>query len=143
MKRPFGSPVLDAAARLLAPYILVFALYVIFHGHDSPGGGFQGGTILAAAVILIQLVRGEEVRWRVSRPQCVLLACAGVGLYAAIGIAAVLAGGAFLDYGVLPFPVHGAEVRAMGTLLVEVGIAGGVMGVMILIFDLLATPEES
>ena len=67
MKTPFGSPVLDAACRLLVPFILLFALYVVAHGHYSPGGGFQGGTIIAAAIIMIRLVRGRATGWGLRR----------------------------------------------------------------------------
>ena len=67
MRSPFGSPVLDVACRLSIPFILLFAAYVIVHGHDSPGGGFQGGAILAATIILIRMVRGGERPWALDR----------------------------------------------------------------------------
>ena len=38
--------------RMIVPFSMIFALYVIAHGHHSPGGGFQGGVILGASVIL-------------------------------------------------------------------------------------------
>ena len=62
MRSTFGSPVLDAAARLLVPFMWLFAAYVLIHGHDSPGGGFQAGVILAASLILLRLVRGQGSR---------------------------------------------------------------------------------
>lgn len=55
MRTPFGSNILDAACRLPVPFIMLFAIYVVIHGHDSPGGGFQGGAILAAIMILIRM----------------------------------------------------------------------------------------
>ena len=63
MRTPFGSPVLDAACRLMVPFIMLFAVYVLVHGHDSPGGGFQAGAILAAILILIRMVHGEDAGW--------------------------------------------------------------------------------
>ena len=140
MRQKFGSVVLDAAARLLAPYILIFSLYVIFHGHYSPGGGFQGGTIAAAAIILMRLVGGEK-SWGFGRETALLLACAGVGLFTAVGIGAMIFGGVFLDYAAYPMSLPPAPARAMFTLVVEAGIALGVMGVMVLIFDLLVRDE--
>lgn len=141
MKSNFGSVVLDAAARLIVPFILLFALYVLFHGHDSPGGGFQGGTILAAGVILLKLVRGDEPGWKVSLSSAVFLGCLGLAVYAGIGLAAAVFGGAYLDYGALPLPFPEAKVRALATLAVETGIAVAVMGVMLLIFDVLTAEE--
>ena len=139
----FGSPVLDAAARLLVPYILLFALYVLFHGHHSPGGGFQGGTLLAAGVILVRLVRGRDCGWGVDREQAVRLACSGAFLYYAVGLITILMGHLFLDYSKLPLPLTAAMRRNMGILGVEIGVTVAVAGTMILIFDCLhATPHE-
>lgn len=140
MRQRFGSAVLDAAARLMVPYILLFSLYVLFHGHYSPGGGFQGGTIAAAAIILMRLVAGEK-SWGMGRDKALLLACAGVGLYTVIGIGAMIFGGVFLDYAALPINLPPAEVRALSTLVVETGIGLSVMGVMVLIFDSLSREE--
>lgn len=142
MKTPFGSAVLDAACRLLVPFILLFAVYVIAHGHESPGGGFQGGTILAAAIILVRLVRGRTVPWGLDRVAALRLACCGVGLYASIGLLSLFFGGNYLDYGVLPLPLATAQVRAAGSFGIEVGVALGVTGVLVLIFDALAAWEE-
>ena len=140
MKQAFGSRILDAAARLLIPYILLFALYVLFHGHHSPGGGFQGGTILAAAVILIRLVRGRQPGWGIGREQALVLALIGVLIYASFGFIPLFFGGNFLDYGYLPLPASPAETRSLGILGIEIGVTIGVMGTMVLIFDLLTSP---
>lgn len=138
----FGSPVLDAAARLLVPYILLFALYVLFHGHHSPGGGFQGGTLLAAGVILVRLVRGRDPGWGVDRDQAVHLACIGTFIYYAVGVVAMMFGDSFLDYSKLPIPVGEAARRSLGILGVEIGVTVAVAGTLILIFDCLHSPPE-
>ena len=139
----FGSPVLDAAARLLVPYILLFALYVLFHGHHSPGGGFQGGTLLAAGVILVRLVRGRDPGWGVDRDQAVNLACLGALIYYGVGLVAMFFGDSFLDYSNLPLPVSEAARRSLGILGVEIGVTVAVAGTLILIFDCLhSQPEE-
>jgi multicomponent Na+:H+ antiporter subunit B len=139
----FGTSVLDAASRLIAPFMLMFGAYVVTHGHYSPGGGFQGGVIFAVAVILARLVHGRDARWGI-RPRLALgLACAGAGLYMAIGLLGLLFRGNFLDYGMLPLPLKLAEVRAVGTLGIEIGVALTVTGVLTLIFDALAgMPDE-
>jgi multicomponent Na+:H+ antiporter subunit B len=142
MKTAFGSPILDAACRLMVPFMLLFALYVIAHGHDSPGGGFQGGTIIAATIILIRMVHGQEHTWGLHRVGALRLACAGIALYAGIGLLSVLLQGQYLDYGVLPLPAQTAQVRALGILGIELGVVMGVTGVFVLIFDALTAWGE-
>lgn len=139
--RPLASPVLDTASRLLTPFIFVFAAYVVAHGHVSPGGGFQGGILLAAALILVRLVRRERT-WGLSPRGALVAACTGVAIFAATGFAALAFGGRFLDYGALPLPLDPAATRAAGSLVIEVGVGLGVMGVMLLIFDALGGPLE-
>ncbi|MDA1094194.1 MAG: sodium:proton antiporter [Acidobacteria bacterium] len=138
MKSRFGSPVLDASARLLAPFMWLFAAYVLVHGHESPGGGFQAGVILAGSIIMLRLVRGDVAHPGVTSRDAVTLACAGTLCYGGIGIATLLAGGNFLDYGVLPLPMDPVQVRVIGTLGIEAGVMLGVTGVLVLIFDVLA-----
>lgn len=141
MRPLFGSVVLDVACRLLVPFILLFAIYVIVHGHDSPGGGFQGGTILAATFILIRMIRQDDQPWGLDRTGALVLACCGLLLYSGIGLLSFLFAGNYLDYGVLPLPLEAGKVRFMGSFGIEVGVGMGVTGVLILIFDVLT--EES
>lgn len=142
MKTAFGSPILDAACRLLVPFILLFAVYVLAHGHDSPGGGFQSGTILAATIIMVRLVRGQGSTWGLHRYTALRIACLGVTLYGSIGLGSVLFAGNYLDYGVLPLPLPTPDVRALGILGIEIGVALNVMGVLVLIFDALTAWGE-
>lgn len=143
MKFRFGSPVLDTAVRLLTPFILLFAAYVVAHGHYSPGGGFQGGVILAAALILVNLVHGRDVRWGLRPSTSLSIAAAGLALYVGIGFLAIAFGGTFLDYGALPLGLPPPQVRAVGTFGIEVGVGMAVMGVMVLLFDALMAWEQS
>ena len=138
----FGSTVLDAASRLIAPFILLFAAYVVAHGHDSPGGGFQGGTLLAAGLILVKLVRGRPGRWEIGPRLALALACVGVGLFAGIGVLPLFFGGRFLDYAAPPWLEDPIAQRVLGTLGIEIGVALAVTGVLLLIFDALAAWGE-
>jgi multicomponent Na+:H+ antiporter subunit B len=142
VKFPFGGEVLDAAARLLAPFALLFAVYVLAHGHDSPGGGFQGGVLFAAGLILVKLVRGRPGRWEIGLAPALVLACSGVALFAGIGLVALLAGGSYLDYAAAPLPLDPVAVRVLGTLGIEIGVSLTVAGVLLLIFDALAAWGE-
>lgn len=125
--------VLHVVAKLTIPLILVFALYVQFHGDFGPGGGFQAGVIFAAALILYGLVFGvDRLRRAVPAGLVRILAAAGVLLYAGVGVAGMLLGGAFLDYGVLlPDPMAGQH---LGILLIELGVGVTVAAVMTILF---------
>ena len=121
--------------RGLAPFIQLFGLYVIMHGHSSPGGGFQGGVILASSFILLAMAEGSEtLRRRLSLTALTGFMSAGVLLYAGIGVVCLVLGANYLDYGVLPF----SEPRSVGMLVIEVGIGITVTAAMLSIFrDLL------
>ncbi|MFQ5743387.1 MAG: Na(+)/H(+) antiporter subunit B [Acidobacteriota bacterium] len=120
-------------AKLLIPYILLFALYVQWHGDYGPGGGFQAGVIFAAGVILYALIFDVRSAQRAIRPAIVhRLIPVGLLIYAGVGVAALFNGGTFLDYSVLKAdPVHGQH---LGILLVELGVGTTVSAVMISIF---------
>ena len=120
--------------KLLLPLILLFALYVQFHGDFGPGGGFQAGVIFAAGFVLYALVYGLDNARRLMPPWLLRIRVSlGVLIYAGVGVAGMLLGGAFLDYGVLDShdPVHGQH---LGILLVELGVGITVASVMISIF---------
>jgi multicomponent Na+:H+ antiporter subunit B len=126
--------VLRVIAKLFIPFILLFALYVQFHGDYGPGGGFQAGVIFAAAFVLYTLIFGLEAAKKVAKPNLVqVLVAVGVLLYVGTGIMGILLGGNFLDYNVLDHhdPVHGQH---LGILLIELGVGITVASVMITIF---------
>jgi multicomponent Na+:H+ antiporter subunit B len=129
--------VLRVVAKLLIPFILMFALYVQFHGDYGPGGGFQAGVILAAALIFYALIFGLPAARRLVPEWAVeAMVALGVLIYAGVGVEGVLLGGNFLDYFVLSHnPVSGQHI---GIFLVEVGVCITVSGVMLMIFYLFA-----
>ena len=120
-------------SKLLIPLIMLFALYVQFHGDYGPGGGFQAGVIFGAGIILYALLFGLVQAKVVFRPRVLeVFVAGGVLLYGGVGIAAILAGGNFLDYDVLAHePTHGQH---LGILLVELGVGITVAAVMATIF---------
>ncbi len=130
MKR---EPVLRVVGKLLIPYMLVFALYVQFHGDFGPGGGFQAGVISAAAIIFYALIYGLPAAQRLV-PDAVVegMVAAGALLYLAVGFTGLALGGNFLDYFVLDRdPVAGQH---RGIFWVELGVLITVAGVMLKIF---------
>jgi multicomponent Na+:H+ antiporter subunit B len=115
---------------LVGPVVL-FGLYMVAHGHLSPGGGFQGGVVLATGALLVYL-SGEYVTLRRVRPVFLLdlAESAGAGGYVVVGLLGVAAGAAFLE-NVLPLGQPGALLSA-GTipllnLAVGVEVAGGLV----------------
>lgn len=125
--------ILRVVAKIMLPLILIFALYVQFHGDYGPGGGFQAGVIFAAGVILYTMLFGATNAQRIFKRRILgLLTASGVLIYAGVGVACMLMGGNFLDYNVLSLdPVHGQH---LGILLVELGVGITVASVMISLF---------
>ena len=126
--------VLRVVSRFFIPFILLFGLYVQFHGDFGPGGGFQAGVIFAAAFFLYGLVYGLDDLQRVVPWRAVEVGLAlGVLIYAGVGIASLLLGGNYLDYKVLDAhdAMHGLH---LGILLIELGVGLTVSASMLAIF---------
>lgn len=127
--------ILRIVTKLTIPFILVFGFYVITHGELGPGGGFQGGIVLASAFILYGMVYGvKEMRKIISRRLSDALACIGVLLYAGVGTFSILAGYKFLDFTPLK-PSDPAGAESWGMTLVEYGVGITVAAVMITVFN--------
>lgn len=127
------QPVLRIVAKFLIPLIMLFALYVQFHGEYSPGGGFQAGVIFASAIILYGLVFGIDTA-RELVPESFLrgMAACGALLYGGVGVATMILGGEFLNYNIMLDDDVAAQ--HLGILLVELGVGLTVTSVMVIIF---------
>lgn len=134
--------VLQVVTKLVIPSVLMFGLYVQFHGDYGPGGGFQAGVIFAAAFILYGLIFGLQRTRAVLPPTALrILMCTGVLLYAGTGLVTILLGGNLLDYNVLAHdPLHGQH---WGIFAVELGVGITVTGVMISLFYNFASRRTS
>ncbi|NQV79273.1 MAG: Na(+)/H(+) antiporter subunit B [Alphaproteobacteria bacterium] len=125
--------ILRVIAKLTIPGILLFALYVQFHGDYGPGGGFQAGVIFGAGFILYGLVFGLDNLRKVAPPQIVTAFIAvGVILYGGVGVASQILGANYLDYDALAAVDH--DGQHLGILLVELGVGITVAAVMMTIF---------
>lgn len=125
--------ILRVVSKFTIPLIILFALYVQFHGDFGPGGGFQAGVIFSAAIILYALVFGLDAAEKII-PQRILhiLASLGLVLYAGVGVVSLFMGGNYLDYSVLgSTQVAGQH---LGILLVELGVGITVSAVMLIIY---------
>ena len=126
--------------RLLVPFIVLFGLYVQFHGEYGPGGGFQAGAIIATGVILHALLVGEKnALAAIPGKALVGMMLGGALLYTLVGVAGMLLGGNFLDYSVLSADsVFGQQI---GILLIEAGVGITVCGALLAIFHAFAAHE--
>ncbi len=127
------SLILREVCNFTIPAVMLYALYVQFHGDYGPGGGFQAGVIFAAAVILYALVYGRERVQRIFPTNIVrIFVSIGLLLYASVGVATMFMGGNFLDYDAL---LHDRQhAQHLGIFLIELGVGITVAAVMIVIF---------
>ncbi|MFT5465705.1 MAG: multicomponent Na+:H+ antiporter subunit B [Verrucomicrobiales bacterium] len=130
--------IIRMTCRILAPIIQVFALYVLMNGHYSPGGGFQGGVIFAASFILLAISGDLDLALkRLSSKKFLIIAAFGIIFYAGHGIASMLLGGNFLEYGVLA--PDAVQAHYWGILGVEIGVFLTVTTIMFGIYAALST----
>lgn len=137
--------ILRVVAKVTVPFILVFGFYVITHGELGPGGGFQGGVVLAAAFILYGLVFGlEDLEKIIPRRLTDAMAGLGVLIYTGVGLVGIFGGYNFLDY--TPLRLTGADAaESWGMTLAEYGVGITVAAVMVIVFrevSLAATAEK-
>ena len=137
--------IVKTTCRMIMPFIQIFGLYVIAHGHHSPGGGFQGGVILGASIILFAIAFDlRSALKRMSERTTALLCALGVFLYAGTGIFSLLYNKSYLDYSALA-KIMGSDpvsARSHGILLVEIGVGIAVMAVMVVLYYNLASAGE-
>lgn len=125
--------ILHVIAKFVIPLIILFALYVQFHGDFGPGGGFQAGVIFSAAFILYALVFGLDTAEKIIPPHWLrILAASGVVIYAGVGMESVLLGGNYLDYTLLAS--NQIAGQHLGILLVELGVGITVAAAMLILF---------
>lgn len=125
--------VLRVVAKSFIPVILLFALYVQFHGDYGPGGGFQAGVIFGSGIILYALIFGLDTTKKVL-PQSIIHHLTGLGvlIYAGVGVLTLVLGGNFLDYDVLgSTPAAGQHI---GIMVIELGVGITVAFVMVSLF---------
>ncbi len=134
--------IIRTTTRLLLPAIQLFALYVIAHGHHSPGGGFQGGVIFAASLILVALCFSlKNAMLKASERLLLAMANVGIYIYAGVGLLCLFSLGNFLDYSFLDWLYPGDAVRARyhSMLVVEIGVAFTVCSILFLIYAALSS----
>jgi multicomponent Na+:H+ antiporter subunit B len=119
----YDSVLVQAISRVLIPLVQLYAVYIVFFGQYSPGGGFAAGVILGAAFILTILVFGRD------RPEGAamgtILHADGLGLLIFVGVGGLclIGGGEYLNYSALPVPgVDASARRSLGIVLTQIGV---------------------
>lgn len=137
-QREFGdNQIIRVSARMMVPFIQLFGLYVIVHGHYSPGGGFQGGVLLGASYILLALSFDLKTSFKTfSESMNNILGTTGALIFVGTAVLCALMGGLFLDYSALePLVALGPiEWRSFGIFIVEVGVGLAVMSIMLSLY---------
>ncbi|MFC2173881.1 hydrogen gas-evolving membrane-bound hydrogenase subunit E, partial [Acidobacteriota bacterium] len=131
------DPIIKTTIRFVIPFIQLFALYVVGHGHHSPGGGFQGGVILGATFILFAISHDlRDAVQRFGEKLAGLLGGIGLIIYAGTGAIGLFRGSEFLDYSAMGplLMVDPVKARSLGILFVEIGVAIAVMSVLVWIY---------
>ncbi len=130
--------IIGSTCRIMIPIIQIFALYVVAHGHHSPGGGFQGGVILGASFILLSLAKDlGTALGRFSEKRYLALGSVGIVIYAGFGLACQALERNFLDYEILHKIMPATDsvmARSHSMLGVEVGVAFTVTAIMFAIY---------
>ena len=127
------NPVFKIVSKILFGPIIIYGLYVQFHGDYGPGGGFQAGVIVAAAFILYSLIFGLE-RVRKLMPVIFVnyIMALGVLVFAGTGIASIILGANYLDYSPFAYKIYKAQ--HLGIIVVELGVGLTVFAVMLGLF---------
>ncbi len=139
------SLIIQTAVRLMVPFIQLFGLYVIVHGHYSPGGGFQGGVILGASFVALALAFDQKFSMQyMSEKANGIFGNIGALIFTGTAALCALFGGMFLDYSALDviIPLGPIEWRSFGIFVVEVGVGLAVMSIMAALYWVLGSKGE-
>ncbi|MDT8420255.1 MAG: MnhB domain-containing protein [Desulfuromonadales bacterium] len=131
------SLIIQTSVRLMVPFVQLFGLYVIVHGHYSPGGGFQGGVILGSSFVMLALAFDLKASLRLMSERANnILGNTGAVIFVGVAALCAICGGLFLDYSALDvlIPLGPIEWRSFGIFLVEVGVGLAVMSIMVSLF---------
>lgn len=128
---------------IIEPLILIYAIYVLFHGEVSLGGGFQAGALIAMAYLLdVMVAKREKSLFSLSKYGAAAAAGLGPFVYALCGILTMVGGGLFLEYGKFPLPIDELELHSIGILMVEIGVTIGVACTIIAILNAILERTE-
>ncbi len=104
-----ASEILQSGTSFLLPLIIIFGVYIFVHGHLTPGGGFQGGVVIASALVLIML---SDVSMKFNKTILHWVESLSGAFYVGLGVLGLILAGGFLDNRFLPLGEFGSLFSA-------------------------------
>ncbi len=139
-----NNHVIKVITIIMIPFIMLFGLYVQFHGEYSAGGGFQAGVIIAASIIVYDLIfRLDSSEEFLNLEIIETFVAIGITIYMLVGVIGFLYGGNFLDYNSLSSAYDSNSGQKIGIFLVELGVGITVSSVMMLIYHMFKDAGKS
>jgi multicomponent Na+:H+ antiporter subunit B len=137
--------IVKTVSRLTFGLILLYGIYIVLHGHISPGGGFAGGVIIALSFIQLILAFGKDTALKIiPKPFIVLLETFGAVLFLGIAIAGFLGGYFFLDWlhKGEPFKLFSAGTIIISNIGIALKVSLGLFGIFLVLILLKFTPKN-
>lgn len=140
--------ILEVAARWLYPVMILFSLWILYRGHNEPGGGFIGGLVAVCGTVLVAMAFGSDAaRRRLPLRDPVALMSAGVLLAIVSGLPAVVQGRAFLTHAWWKIPLGFTDLKVSTVMAFDGGVYlavwGGLTGIVLALIDLHAREEDA
>ena len=137
------SPILSRGVAVAASPILIFSLYLLFAGHNQPGGGFAGGLVAGVLIAMIAASGGVEAVRRFVPVRSTVLMGLGITVAAATGFASLLGGSGFLESGYveLDLPLLGT-LKIVSALVFDLGVYLVVVGISLSLVRALGSPLQ-
>ncbi|MDK2799974.1 MAG: multicomponent Na+:H+ antiporter subunit [Clostridiales bacterium] len=125
------NTILKEVSKIVIPFIQIFSIYIIFHGHLSPGGGFAGGTIFGASLILYRIVYGKgDAQKKISYKRLMHLMCISLIFYGVLKGYGFITGGSYIDLFEIPLGTPGRILS--GGYILPLNIAVGIVVAMVM-----------
>jgi len=137
--------ILKTITRIVVPFLQVYGIFIILHGHVSPGGGFSGGALIGTSLILYTLVYGvDEAKKKFSHRASEIAESGGIMLFVTLGIVGILFAGQFLTNIQAGFPIGqpGTLISAGMIPLLMIGIGIKVASTMVTLFHILIEGDD-
>ena len=134
------SLIVKTVADWIAGFILLFGVYVVLYGHETPGGGFAGGVVIASSFILLRLAFGQHLAFRGAgqRPTAIL-ASTGALLFLGLAVAGMFVGNSFFESFIGPSDHSRSGLfSAVFVLVCEIAVALVVAMSVLRLFSVLA-----
>lgn len=127
--------IVKVIARVVSPFIMIFGIYMILHGHLSPGGGFPGGVVIASAFVLLTLSFGKEIVYqKLKESTASVMESVGALIFLILAVLGIVFGGYFflnfLPKGE-PFRLISAGFIPLANIGIGLKVGGGIFAVFL------------